>query len=371
MIDLPSRTRVRPILHAIRRELLVVLIGAVLVPEARAQVTTPPDTPLGAHAMLFFDTPWAADMALFHQAGAEGASSVRLDIFMPQITSGDSQRDWSWVQRVALLARRYRMPILADLTGMPLWMGNCPAGQLWDEIDRCPARDPGTWGALAGEIATRLRGVPVSYEIWNEPDGAWTFQGTPEQYGALLAAAVSAIHRADPQAPITNGGMMTPAAESGATWLDAALSSAGASVWRSLSMLNVHIRGPENTLAGQLQAWRAFADTHGRPGIPIWITEAGYPADPAYQTDPAYRGGPGAQARYLAAALRELHRAGAAKIFVTQRDMAASQGSFASEGVLAGLADPIAPDPHVIRRPAFYACRAFALRSLARSVRRG
>jgi hypothetical protein len=320
--------------------------------------------------MLFFDTPWAADVALFQQAAAEGASSVRLDIFLPQITSGDAQRDWSWVQRVALLARRYQMPVLADLTGMPLWMGNCPAGELWDEIDRCPARDPATWGALAGEIATQLRGVPVSFEIWNEPDGAWTFQGTPAQYGALLAAAVLSIHRADPQAHVTNGGMMTPAAEGGATWLAAALSAAGASVWRSLSTLNVHIRGPENSLAGQLEAWRAFADAHHRPGIPIWITEAGYPADPAYQTDPAYHGGAGAQARYLAHALRDLRRAGAAKIFVTQRDMAASQGPFASEGVLAGLGDPIAADPHVIRRPAFYACRAFARQRLVGSVRR-
>ena len=163
---------------------------------------------------------------------------------------------------------------------------------------------------------------------------------------------------------------MSTAAEGGARWLDAALSAAGASVWRSLSMLNVHIRGPENSLAGQLEAWRAFADAHDRPGIPIWITEAGYPADPVYQTDPAYHGGTSAQARYLAHALRDLYRAGAAKIFVTQRDMAGGQGPSSSEGVLAGLGDPIMPDPHVTRRPAFYACRAFARQSHVTSVRR-
>lgn len=323
-----------------------------------------PDSALGAHAMLFFDTPLFADDDTFSQAVAEHASTVRLDIFLPQITDGDSQPDWTWVQRIAALAHQYRIRVLADLTGMPFWMSACPAGEPFADAYRCPAGDPGAWGQLVGDVAAHLRGSPVSFEIWNEPDGAWTFVGAAQQYGAMLAAAVRAIHTANPGAMVTNGGMMSTAGGGGAAWLSAALGAAGPDVWQRLSMLNVHIRGLESSLAGQLHAWMLFAAAHGRPQIPIWVTEAGYPADPAYQTDPVFQGGELAQARYVAAALRDLRNAGAAKIFVTQRDMAPGSGPFASEGVLAGLGDPISPDPQVTRRPAFYACRTFAEHTL-------
>lgn len=331
-------------------------------------LTLRPDSALGAHAMLFYDTPLAADDAVFSEAVAEHATTVRVDIFLPQITSGDSQRDWSWVKQIATLAHQCRVRVLADLTGMPFWMSACPAGTPIADSYQCPAADPAVWGALVGEVAAQLRQSAVSFEIWNEPDGSWTFSGSPEQYGAMLGAVLLAIHAENPDAKVTNGGMMQTAKGGGAAWLDQALAAAGPSAWRSLSMLNVHIRGLEWSLAGQLDAWRAFAAAHGRPQIPIWVTEAGYPADPAYQTDPQYQGGLNAQAGYDAAALKDLYTAGAAKIFTTQRDMAAGSGPFASEAVLAGLGDPISPNPQVTRRPAFYTCRAFAEHTTSRAT---
>jgi hypothetical protein len=48
-------------------------------------------------------------------------------------------------------------------------------------------------------VRSPVRSPPASalrrstFEIWNEPDGSWTFLGTVQQYGALLAAAVSRI----------------------------------------------------------------------------------------------------------------------------------------------------------------------------------
>ena len=349
--------------------MLVAVIGGLVAPDARAQLLLLPDSPLGAHAMLFFNTPIAADRDVFSEAAAEGAGTVRLDIFMPELTQGDGSPNWTWVWRIKNLATRYRLRVLADLTGMPREWADCPAHRRVPstQIYKCPTNDPGAWGALAGQVAARLKGTAVNFEIWNEPDGSWTSFGTPRQYGALLGAAVPAIHTADPQAHVTNGGMMETAAVRGAKWLRTALAAAGPAVWDSLWMLNVHIRGRERTLVPQLLAWRHFAAVEGRPDIPIWVTEAGYPANPAFQTDPSFRGGQPGQASYVAAALNGLYAAGAAKIFITQRDMTPSSGQYASEGVLGGIGDPVSSDPRVSRRSAFYSCQAFAQQHMSSS----
>src|SRR6202012_6254987 len=88
-------------------------------------------------------------------------------------------------------------------------------------------------------------------------------------------------------------------------------------------------------------------------------TEHGYPSDPAYQYDPGYTGSESAQAAYLEASLPTLIDAGAAAVFVTERDNLS--GAFASEGVLGGnVADPPPADPQIIAKPAFDLVRATA-----------
>jgi hypothetical protein len=99
----------------------------------------------------------------------------------------------------------------------------------------------------------------------------------------------------------------------------------------------------------------------GRGGAPLWVTEHGYPADPAYQHDPDYRGGEAAQAAYLRDSLPTLVRAGAAQIFVTTRDTWTDEFGEASPYSSEGLArvDSSAPYP-ARRRPAFGVVRALA-----------
>jgi hypothetical protein len=122
-------------------------------------------------------------------------------------------------------------------------------------------------------------------------------------------------------------------------------------------------------LPAVVHAWRAFFDAHDAADKPLWITEFGYPSDPAYQHDPAYRSGAASQASYLRRALPALLDAGAAKIFVTLRDNLT--GQFASEGVIAGaVADPPQPEPRVVRKPAFVALTGLAASRSLRPVTR-
>jgi hypothetical protein len=108
------------------------------------------------------------------------------------------------------------------------------------------------------------------------------------------------------------------------------------------------------TTARDIACPRRFFAAHRASEKPLWITEFGYPSDPAYQYDRAYHAGPASQAAYLCHAIPILLAHGAAKVFVTLRDNLG--GPFASEGVITGgVSDPPAADPLVVRKPAFAA----------------
>ena len=179
----------------------------------------------------------------------------------------------------------------------------------------------------------------------------------------MLSKSYDAIHAANPQARVLNGGLMSARPD---RWITSMFRTPGADAAHKFDIANVHIRefGDEGRLASDAQAWKAYFASYGFKG-PMWVTEHGYPSNPAYQSDPAYHGrspadGLTRQSRYLQASLPALVKAGAAKVFVTERDNLG--GAFASEGVLGGqsIMDPVGPGPSytIVTKPAFTALAA-------------
>jgi hypothetical protein len=313
-------------------------------------------SPIGVHSMLYLTHPFAAKRAMFEQAAAVGASTIRVDVELSGVfTEPNGPPDWTGVDQYMSLARRYHLRVLADLTATPWYLASCPPGTPSDSTFRCPPGDPGAWAQDAAEIAAHTRGVIDQFEVINEPDGHWSFLGTPQQYAVILSDAYTAIHGADPGAQVVLGGLMNVGA-AGMAWLRAVLDVAGADALRRFDIANLHVRGPAADCAGIVRSWRRYFAAVGFNG-PLWITETGYPADPAVQTDPAYRGGAAAQARWMTAVVPALLHAGAAMVFVTERD--SLTGRFASEGVLQS-SDPLTDTPEYSRRPSFYAIRQLA-----------
>jgi len=208
-----------------------------------------------------------------------------------------------------------------------------------------------------GQVAAHAAGAIDDWEIVNEPDATWAFVGSPQQYAQMLSASYAAIKSAEPQARVLIGGI-----ESGSStgWLDRVFAAPGADAVHKFDIANVHLRTPLASLAGGVRKWISYFASKGFQG-PLWVTEHGYPADPAYQPDPSYRDGSRAQAGYLSASIPALLRAGAAKVFVTERDN--GSGKDASEGVLGGnVKDPPSANPQPVPKPAFYAVQALAIR---------
>jgi hypothetical protein len=331
------------------------LLFASTCPPARAAVR--PDSPYAVHSMLYSNAPPSFKEAMFREAAAVGASSIRVDVSVAAVVRGArGERDWSSLDEYLALARRYRLQVVGVLLGTPWWLADCPAGTPATESYKCPAAVADEYATYAGEIAARARGVIDDWEVRNEPDGRWAYLGSPQDYARELTATAAAIHAANSRARVLLGGVMT--LESRA-WLRAVLAAGGRALTGSIDVANVHVRGSLASLGRVIRRWLAFFDRE-RVDAPLWVTEHGYPSDPRYQHGTAAPDGERAQAAYLARSIPALLAAGAARVFVTERDNLG--GAFASEGLLAGtVADPPTADPVVRRKPA-----AMAFARLAR-----
>jgi hypothetical protein len=116
-------------------------------------------------------------------------------------------------------ARSRGIEIIATVTYTPAWAN----GGHTDHNYAPSSADE--FGRFAGDVARRYapQGVHV-YEIWNEPNiGYWKPLPDPAGYTAVLRAASTAIHAADPLAVVVTGGTSPagdgPSTYSPQTWL--------------------------------------------------------------------------------------------------------------------------------------------------------
>jgi hypothetical protein len=341
---------------------LMAIFGGWLVPQAHAGAYS-------AHSMLkSCCTPYAQKERMFSEASAMGARFIRVDVGLDAVfdfwTAEAPEPDWGGVDEIIGLARRYRIRVLAVLNGTPAHISSCR--DRWPEgHGRCAPTDPARFGEYAARVVARAPDVFKTVEVWNEPDGAWSFEGTPEQYASMLRATYAAVKARFPTVTVLIGGAMSL---KGRAWYARAL-AAGAN--GSFDVVSVHVRGRAAVLTDMVRRWRRFFRTYGDAG-PLWVTEAGYPSDPRTQYDGGYSGGERDQARYLRTALPALVCAGAEQVFVTERDGWESEygaeSPFNSEGVL----ELTEHEPYRSRRkPAFEVVRRLAARPTPRGCGRG
>ncbi|MGZ4299001.1 MAG: choice-of-anchor D domain-containing protein [Solirubrobacteraceae bacterium] len=354
--DRPGRARRRTVAAggALARAALVMALTTV-AGMTGAAATAWAQNPVGVHSMLQLDDPPSFMQAMFAQAAAMHASAIRLDVAPALIfEDGPSQPpDFSGLDEVMSLAQAYRLRVVADLMTIPPWMADCAAPTA--DASRCATNDLAAYGSVISQIVAHADPVIHDWEVWNEPDTAAFFDGTPQQYAFMLQTAHDAITAVDPADDVLLGGISGPA---GTGWLGQVLATPGADAAHAFDTANVHERGDLWSLATDLASWRQFFAAAGFTG-PLWVTEHGYPSDPAYQYDPGYTGGEAAQAAYLAASIPTLVDAGAAEVLVTERDNLT--GPFASEGVLGGeVQDPPVADPQIVAKPSFSVVGAMA-----------
>lgn len=304
--------------------------------------------------MLQLNSPYGFMQDMFAEAARMHASAIRLDVAPALVFAMPSQPpDFSGLDRVMALSEQYHLRVVGDLFTVPSWIAACRTST--SPPTRCGTDDLSDYRWMVAQIVAHADPVVRDWEIWNEPDTAQYFNGTPQQYAQMLRVAHDVIKEIDPQANVLLGGI---SAGWGMNWLAQVFAVPGADAAHAFDIANVHERDRLDGLATDIASWRQFLTGYGFAG-PLWVTEHGYPSDPAFQYDQAYASGALSQASYLTASIPTLLEAGASEVFVTERDNLS--GQFASEGVLGGdVLDPPVADPHVIEKPAYGAVRAVA-----------
>lgn len=94
--------------------------------------------------------------------------------------------------------------ILFVISGTPEWAATTPAPNSapWIGNNSASPPNPQAWEQFITDLVTRYKGKITSYEIWNEPNVLYFWQGTPDQLAALVQTATQIIHEKDPTANI-------------------------------------------------------------------------------------------------------------------------------------------------------------------------
>lgn len=179
------------------------------------------------------------------------------------------------------MARARGASVLLVLSHPPGWASSRPDLQGYNGSP-APPRDVAEWRNYVATVAARYAGRIEAYEIWNEPNLAQFFVGSPQQLGELTRVAAEAINANDSQALVVSAGFSarTGGAES---YFREYVASGIAS---AIDVVGIHIypypgSGPES-MVGLAQRFRSIASSAGLSGKPMWNTEIGYGRTPDY-----------------------------------------------------------------------------------------
>lgn len=279
----------------------------------------------------------------FQLASQAGIGYVRFAVGQSRVQP-TGPADWNdaiWTQVISEAAG-LGLRLLVQLGWPPAWNSSAPPGTPAEEVIFYPPRDEQAWREFVARFVGQYPQV-LDWEVWNEPDlrGAW--RGTPQQYAYWLQVTAQAVRSANPRARVVLGGLALGGRLLDPDFLEDILSDPQYPAGPNFDVMNVHVYRPE-WMQAKMDYVRSTLARFGVGDRPIWVTETGYPSDPAEQaakgfTDPRYQG-PQGQAQWLRDHLPFLRSLGAAKVFWFKLHDSDANPEARSYGVLDGAARP-------------------------------
>jgi polysaccharide biosynthesis protein PslG len=219
---------------------------------------------------------------------ASGLTQARTDAFWmwaepaPPVF-GVHTYSWGRLDAVATALAGHRLRWLPILDYSALWASTVRTDY------HSPPTSNGDYAAYAGAFAARygrggsfwakhphLPALPVTdYEIWNEPNnGRWFWRPKPDaaRYADMYLRARAAIRAIDPRATVVVGGLVAHAS------FVEAMYAARPGLRGNVDAIGWHAYAPR--VSGLVKGVRELRDTLellGEPGVPIHLTELGWP----------------------------------------------------------------------------------------------
>jgi hypothetical protein len=188
--------------------------------------------------------------------------------------------DFAWLRQFVALADQYGIRLRPYIAYTPEWAGveGTDDGMVWNN----PPRSLEQWSDFVYALASTFADAPnvLSYEIYNEENTTFWWDGSVEQYGATMHAAAQAIRRADPDAQVLLGGLVYPDDD----WLRSLIEQGRAPDY-DVTPFHAYVEtwsdtSVEEYLGSQYQEnFAPVNDTLGE-GEPIWINEMGFATTP-------------------------------------------------------------------------------------------
>ncbi|HET6566810.1 MAG TPA: beta-galactosidase [Rhodothermales bacterium] len=188
--------------------------------------------------------------------------------------------DFTWLNDFANLAAQYNISLRPYLGYTAPWAAiGGSDGIYWND----PPANLQDWTNFVANLSADLSSHSnvLSYEIYNEENDTFWWEGSMAQYNDVLRAASDAIHINDPDAQVILGGFVFPEYE----WINGTCTTyqnAGAfdiapfhAYPETWSRNNVTV---ESYLDAQYHDWYVPSVQNDCGGKPIWINETGFAA---------------------------------------------------------------------------------------------
>lgn len=242
----------------------------------------------------------ARDFGLFRELGiTTWRGSFGWDDYEPE----PGRYDFAWLRRFVELAADSGISLRPYIGYTPGWaaVGRNDDGQTWND----PPSDLDAWARFVDTLTATLGGYPhvLSWEIYNEENVPLWWDGSAEEYNAVLRAAAERIRRRDPDAEILLGGTVWPDSD----WLESACETHGNAGAFDVAPFHAYPETWPDTLALEeyldenYRRWYLAAIDSACGGKPVWINEAGFATTPGKPEEEQARWWARAFAEFLSA----------------------------------------------------------------------
>lgn len=249
----------------------VVVVALVFLAAIRSQPSLPGSRASTTAARTSLSAGWGVDALLLGTGQGTALarwqpllSQARLQYLRERNPAADDPQSWIDGPIAAMREHRaagYETVVFAETPGLH-------PGHEWDALPEDLLQV--YWASY--HLARRLMGAVSVWELPNEPDSLFC-RDLPDRLTAYSKAAYLGLR--DGAAGRT-GVLMSALGNSPGPWLERAAENG---LYDYTDGLNIHFYGHARDFRDALRAQRAFAD-QWRPGLPVWVTEAGIDAVP-------------------------------------------------------------------------------------------
>lgn len=195
-------------------------------------------------------------------------------VIWPAIEPARGVYHWDVLDKDVADTLAHHAQFLLTLGQTPAWASSRPdEPAVYGKGYGAPPASIADWTDFVRAVAARYKGRIAAYEVWNEPDQAGFYTGTPAQLAGLEKATAEVIHETDPAARVVAPAVAGGAGVSQLRFLDDYFAAGGG---KSADVLAYHgYVYPAEDEADALRRFRALTAAHGLSAKPIWNTETG------------------------------------------------------------------------------------------------